>query len=119
MQGVHMATNWKRKSPDGRHSSTAMSRLGKKARADSEEHSATKGVVPASDERSISPVLSRILGVDELAAFFNCSTAKINRRSRSGELPAFKFGKSWFVRERDLEIYIQRKLKSPMQVEQD
>ena len=55
--------------------------------------------------------LGGILGVDELALLFQCSTAKINRRSRSGELPAFKFGKSWFVRERDLETYIQRKLK--------
>lgn len=58
--------------------------------------------------------LGGILSVDQLASLFQCSTAKINRRSRSGELPAFKFGKSWFVRERDLETYIQRKLKSEL-----
>ena len=62
------------------------------------------------DERYIH--LSRILGIEELATFFNCSTAKIKRRARAGELPAFKFGKSWFVREHDLELYIQRKLES-------
>jgi excisionase family DNA binding protein len=56
--------------------------------------------------------LSRILGVDELAVYFNCSTAKIKRRARAGELPAFKFGKSWFVREDDLELYIQQMLES-------
>lgn len=55
-----------------------------------------------------SHTISRILGVDELAVFFNCSTEKIKRLARTGELPAFKFGKTWFVREQDLEDHINR-----------
>lgn len=51
---------------------------------------------------------NKILGVDELAEFFNCSTEKIKRLARRGELPAFKFGKSWFMRERDLEVFLDR-----------
>lgn len=62
--------------------------------------------------------LGSVLGVHELASLFQCSTAKINRRCRSGELPAFKFGKSWFVRERDLETYIQRRLRTPIDTQQ-
>jgi excisionase family DNA binding protein len=60
---------------------------------------------PESTEQG--PALGKVYGVDELAVFFNCSTEKIKRRARAGELPAFKFGKSWFVRERDLAAYIQ------------
>ena len=50
--------------------------------------------------------LGRVLGVDELAAKFRCSTEKIKRMARRGELPAFKFGKSWYVREEDLERHL-------------
>ena len=53
-------------------------------------------------------VINRVLGVDELAIFFGCSTEKIKRQARKGELPAFKFGKSWYVREQDLWSYIER-----------
>jgi excisionase family DNA binding protein len=52
---------------------------------------------------------SKILGVDDLAVLFNCSAEKIKRLARKKELPAFKFGKTWFVRERDLEAYIARR----------
>jgi excisionase family DNA binding protein len=54
------------------------------------------------------PCGNKVLGVDQLAEFFNCSTEKIKRLARRGELPAFKFGKTWFVREQDLEAYITR-----------
>lgn len=57
-----------------------------------------------SDERSM--LSTRVFGVDELALFFGCSTEKIKRMARSGELPAFKFGKTWFIREQDLEAYM-------------
>jgi excisionase family DNA binding protein len=59
--------------------------------------------------------VGRLLGVDELAILFRCSTEKIKRLARAGELPAFKFGKSWFVREQDLERYIDRGLASRAQ----
>lgn len=55
---------------------------------------------------------SKILGVDDLAVFFNCSAEKIRRLARSGELPAFKFGKTWFIREQDLEAYMTRAARS-------
>jgi excisionase family DNA binding protein len=57
-------------------------------------------------------ILGKVFGVDELATLFDCSTEKIKRRARSGELPAFKFGRSWFVRQHDLEAYIQRAVEA-------
>jgi len=57
-------------------------------------------------------VLSRVLGIDELAIFFGCSTEKIKRQARMGELPAFKFGKSWYVREQDLQSFIERAVEA-------
>lgn len=62
--------------------------------------------------------LSRVLGVDEIAAIFGCSTAKINRRARNHELPAFKFGKSWYVREQDLARYIEQAVESTLHFHQ-
>ena len=64
-----------------------------------------------SDERTLSAPI-KVLWVDEVASFFGCSTEKIKRLARSRELPAFKFGKSWYVREQDLEIYINRAVES-------
>jgi len=63
-----------------------------------------------SDERST--LSTRVFGVDELAIFFGCGTEKIKRMARRRELPAFKFGKSWYVREQDLEVYINRAVES-------
>jgi excisionase family DNA binding protein len=60
------------------------------------------------NEESRHPYGNNVFGVDELAEFFKCSTEKIRRLARKGELPAFKFGKSWFMRERDLEAYLDR-----------
>ena len=60
------------------------------------------------DSTGVTSAVNRVLGVDELAAFFGCSTEKIKRRARNRELPAFKFGKSWYVREQDLERYIEQ-----------
>ena len=57
-------------------------------------------------------VLSRVLGIDELAIFFGCSTEKIKRQAQRGELPAFKFGKSWYVREQDLQAFIERAVET-------
>jgi excisionase family DNA binding protein len=62
-----------------------------------------------------SSAVGRILGVDELAAFFGCSREKIKRRARSGELPAFKFGKTWYMREQDLRSFIDRSVDSVLE----
>ena len=66
----------------------------------------------ATNAREPAPIATTVLGVDELANLFRCSTEKVKRLARSGKLPAFKVGKSWFVRERDLELYIDRVLAS-------
>jgi excisionase family DNA binding protein len=70
------------------------------------------------DGNCMHSALGRIFGVDELAVFFGCSTAKIKRRARKRELPAFKFGKSWYVREQDLERYIEQAVESNLRLDQ-
>lgn len=64
------------------------------------------------EQRCVHSALSRVFGVDDLAVFFGCSTEKIKRRARNRELPAFKFGKSWYVREQDLVRYIEGAVQS-------
>ena len=64
------------------------------------------------DDGGLCSARSRVLDVDELAAFFRCSTEKIKRRARKRQLPAFKFGKSWYVREQDLHSFIERAVES-------
>ncbi|HYH00956.1 MAG TPA: helix-turn-helix domain-containing protein [Terriglobales bacterium] len=54
----------------------------------------------------------RILDVQQLAAFFDCSTEKIKRMLRSHQLPGFKFGKNWFVRVEDLERHLASAVES-------
>lgn len=53
-----------------------------------------------------------VLDIDDLAEIFACSTEKIKRMARSGELPAFKFGKTWFVRSNDLERFLANRVES-------
>jgi helix-turn-helix protein len=103
-----MNTNWKGTSRGGRHTGTEKAESTGQRRLDSALPLSIESSRPVSDEKSCNSVLGKVFGVEELAAFFDCSTEKIKRRARAGELPAFKFGKSWFVRQRDLEIYIQR-----------
>jgi excisionase family DNA binding protein len=104
----------KRNSRDGRTSNNGMTEVSAQTRVNR-----SSGLLARSDssrgsrnEKCIQPTCNRVLGVDELAAFFKCSTEKIKRRARNGELPAFKFGKSWYVRERDLEKYLNRAVES-------
>jgi hypothetical protein len=54
----------------------------------------------------------RILDVDDVAAIFKCCTEKVKRMARSGELPAFKWGGRWYVRENDLEQMVERAVNS-------
>ena len=53
-----------------------------------------------------------LLDVAAMAALFKCSTEKIKRMARRGELPAFKFGKLWYVRQVDLERYLANRVES-------
>lgn len=67
------------------------------------------------DEQCPSRITPRVLSVDELASLFCYSTEKIKRLARRRELPAFKFGKSWFIREQDLKLYVNRAVEMSMQ----
>ena len=53
-----------------------------------------------------------LLDVGAMAELFHCSTEKIKRMAREGELPAFKFGKHWYVRRVDLERYLTNRVES-------
>ena len=53
-----------------------------------------------------------VLDIHDLAEIFNCSAEKIKRMARRGELPAFKFGKAWYVRPNDLERFLADAVES-------
>ena len=50
--------------------------------------------------------ITEVLDVGDVAEIFKCSREKIKRMARRGELPAFKFGKHWYVRKDDLERFL-------------
>lgn len=53
-----------------------------------------------------------ILDIQDIAELFTCSREKIKRMARSGELPAFKFGRRWYVLRDDLERFLSDKVQS-------
>ena len=55
--------------------------------------------------------LRSVLDVIEVAAIFKCSREKIKRMARRGEIPAFKFGKQWYVRREDLERFLAARVE--------
>jgi len=48
-----------------------------------------------------------VLDMFDVAELFKCSREKVKRMARSGELPAFKFGKHWYIRRDDLERFLE------------
>ncbi|QNI30852.1 helix-turn-helix domain-containing protein [Alloacidobacterium dinghuense] len=46
------------------------------------------------------------LTVNEVAQLFRCDPETVKRQARSRKLPAFKFGKAWFFRPRDIDAMI-------------
>jgi len=58
------------------------------------------------------PSLDRILEVHEIANRFHTHPETVKRRLREGKLRGFKFGKSWFVREADVQSFILDALES-------
>jgi excisionase family DNA binding protein len=88
------------------------------------------GSTTNSDANAISPraqesdatsraVAGRILDVRDLADFFKCSREKIKRMARQGSLPAFKFGKHWYVRQDDLERFLANQVQSRCHLRRD
>ncbi len=62
------------------------------------------GVVVAADIKSV-------LDVGDIAEIFKCSREKIKRMARRREIPAFKFGKHWYVRKSDLECFLASRVE--------
>ena len=56
--------------------------------------------------------LGRIFCVKELAQMFDKSPETVKRRLRLRKLHGFKFGKTWYVREADLQCDILNAVKS-------
>ena len=48
----------------------------------------------------------KLFNVSELASIFRCDPETVKRQARSGKLPGFKFGKSWFFRLQDVNSMI-------------
>jgi excisionase family DNA binding protein len=64
-------------------------------------------------------VSGKVLDVRDLAEIFKCSREKIKRMARRGSLPAFKFGKHWYVRQDDLERFLANQVKSGCHLRRD
>jgi excisionase family DNA binding protein len=60
-----------------------------------------------------------IFDVHDLAEIFKCSREKIKRMARRGNLPAFKFGKRWYVRRKDLERFLANQVESGSHLRRD
>jgi hypothetical protein len=58
------------------------------------------------------PSLGRILDVDEIANLFGKSRETVKRKFRLRKLHGFKFGRSWYAREADLQRDIWHALES-------
>ena len=59
----------------------------------------------------ITDAITEVLDVRDVAEIFKCSREKIKRMARRGELPAFKFGKHWYLRKEDLERYLSGRVQ--------
>ena len=59
-----------------------------------------------SEAQRMADAITEVLSVGDVAEIFKCSREKIKRMARRGELPAFKFGKHWYLRKDDLERYL-------------
>jgi len=70
-------------------------------------------------ERRPDSALDRILDIRDLAEIFKCSREKIKRMARGGNLPAFKFGKHWYVRQDDLEQFLANQVQSGSHLRRD
>jgi excisionase family DNA binding protein len=70
-------------------------------------------------DSSCPPVLGTILDIRDLAEIFKCSAEKIKRMARRGNLPAFKFGKHWYVRREDLERFLANQVESGSHLRRD
>jgi len=64
-----------------------------------------------SETGRMADAITEVLSVGDVAEIFKCSREKIKRMARRGELPAFKFGKHWYLRKDDLERYLSSRVE--------
>jgi excisionase family DNA binding protein len=57
-------------------------------------------------------VQNTLLTIDEVAERLRVSYASANRLVQSGELPGFRVGRLWRVREADLAAYVDAKVQA-------
>jgi excisionase family DNA binding protein len=80
----------------------------------------SNGGLPAEQNHGQScSVSGKVLDVRDLAEIFKCSREKIKRMARRGNLPAFKFGKHWYVRQDDLEQFQANQVQSGSHLRRD
>jgi len=60
-----------------------------------------------------------VFDLRDLAEMFQCSREKIKRMARRRDLPAFKFGKCWYVRQEDLERFLANQVQSGSHLRRD
>jgi hypothetical protein len=59
----------------------------------------------------------KLFNVSEVASIFRCDPETVKRQARSGKLPGFKFGKSWFFRWQDINSMIDNAIHAGCQVQ--
>ncbi len=64
-----------------------------------------------SETAQMADAITEVLDVGDVAEIFKCSREKIKRMARRGELPAFKFGKHWYLRKDDLERFLSGRVE--------
>jgi len=64
-----------------------------------------------SEAGRMTDAIAEVLNVRDVAEIFKCSREKIKRMARRGELPAFKFGKHWYLRKNDLERFLSGRVE--------
>ena len=64
-----------------------------------------------SESGRMTDAITEVLDVGDVAEIFQCSREKIQRMARRGELPAFKFGKHWYLRKDDLERFLSGRVE--------
>ena len=77
------------------------------------------GLPVQQDHEPSCSVSGKVLDVRDLAEIFKCSREKIKRMARRGNLPAFKFGKHWYVRREDLERFLANQVESGSHLRRD
>lgn len=57
-------------------------------------------------QNETSTINLKLFTVSDVARLFRCDPETVKRQARTGKLPGFKFGKSWFFRMNDIDSMI-------------